>query len=58
MNKPGLTDKLLWSMRFEKDSLVRAEACHTLQMIKVDDDRVVLYLKDLLTLDSDPSVRQ
>jgi HEAT repeat protein len=52
-----LTDKLLWSVRFEKDPTVRAEACHTLRTIKPEDDRLIPYLKDLLLTDTDPTVR-
>ena len=44
---------LLWAVRFEKLSAVRAEACHIITSLKLKRERVVKTLQDLLTVDDE-----
>ncbi len=52
----GLVELLIWAVRFEKASVVRAEACRTIASLHLGEDRVVRALKDLVTVDDEKLV--
>lgn len=51
-----LVEQLMWVVRFEKVSSVRAEACKTIAKLGVGKEKVLQSLKDLVIVDDDPEV--
>ena len=49
---------LLWAMRYEERPGVRAEACHSLVKLDVQDDEVIEALQDRLLVESSNIVRE
>ena len=45
-------------MRYEERQGVRAEACHSLVELNLQDDEVLEALQDRLLVESDPIVRE
>ncbi|CAL1546069.1 unnamed protein product [Lymnaea stagnalis] len=48
---------LLWALRYEDQAGVRAEACHSLKLLDVSDDDVILALQERLLVESNSMVR-
>jgi hypothetical protein len=51
-----LVELLMWAVRFEKISLVRAEACRTIGELNLHQDKVIGALKDLVTVEDEQVV--
>lgn len=51
-----LVELLIWAVRFEKESAVRAEACRTIARLGLGEERVIRTLKDVVTVEDDISV--
>lgn len=53
-----IVDCLLWAVRYEENPGVRAEACHTLMVLKVKTEEVADVLQDRYLVESNPLVRE
>lgn len=51
-----LVEQLMWVVRFERVSYVRAEACKTIARLGLDEERVIRSLRDLVTTDDNAEV--
>ena len=53
-----IVDCLLWAVRYEESAGVRAEACHTLQVLQVKTEEVADVLQDRFLVESNKLVRE
>lgn len=53
-----IIDSLLWAVRYEESPGVRAEACHTLKILKVKTEEVAEVIQDRFLVESNPLVRE
>ncbi len=51
-----LTEQLVWTVRFEKLAVIRAEACQTIASLNLREEKVLKVLKDLVTVEDEPLV--
>lgn len=53
-----ITETLLWAVRYEENEGVRAEACHTLMMLKLKTEEVAEVLQERFLVESKSVVRE
>lgn len=53
-----ITETLLWAVRYEEKEGVRAEACHTLMMLKLKTEEVADVLQERFLVESESIVRE
>lgn len=53
-----ITETLLWAVRYEEKKGVRAEACHTLMMLKLKTEEVADVLQERFLVESESIVRE
>lgn len=53
-----ITETLLWAVRYEEKAGVRAEACHTLMMLKLKTEEVAEVLQERFLVESSNVVRE
>lgn len=51
-------DMLVWSMRYGKQTAVRAEACNTVAELGLKDSRALSVLQDRLVVETEEVVRR
>ena len=49
---------LLWALRYEREEAVRAQACHAVQLLNLQNDRVVEILQDRVAIEASEVVRR
>lgn len=50
-NNSDIISHLLWAIRFERLPQVRAEACHTLSLLGLRNDKVAQTFRDILIVE-------
>lgn len=53
-----LIEVLLWSIRYEKVAVVRAEACNAVAVLGLRDERLVSVLQDRLVVETEELVKR
>ncbi len=58
MTTDQIRHTVLWALRYEKEAGVRAEACHTIIKLNLQDEEVAQILQDRFLVETSPVVKQ
>jgi len=58
MCTPEVRNALLWALRFEEEEGVRAEACHSIVLLKLKDKEVLDILQNRMLVEESPIVQE